>query len=380
MVTGWGLGGGYIPSDSEAFSSILYLRNMGGVGQMIRSLHFYLSSSLIISGFIFLISFYILGYVSRFTKQWYFSLIIYFLIVGSCFTGYLLPMDQNAFWGTLVRLGIVETIPFFGTFIANILRGGLTIGSETLSRFFTIHSSIIPIFLSVISLVLIQSQWENIKLIVSRASILYGTILGVILLYYWAFSFSAPLELPANPIDVEYIPRPEWYFLWLFEFGKYVEWAPWIRSALLPLLGTLFLFGLPFIKQQSSKQRYTIAITWCSVWLILTGITLYADRNLPDKLDYEAAMFVEAKENYQSLCYDCHGSTGKGDGPQSKTFSLESPDFTLMAYWDQTSNDQIIKAIKDGKGEDMPDFKKKLSQQQIEELLNMMKISYRPKY
>ena len=91
-------------------------------------------------------------------------------------------------------------------------------------------------------------------------------------------------------------------------------------------------------------------------------------------------MFVEAKENYQSLCYDCHGSTGKGDGPQSKTFSLESPDFTLMAYWDQTSNDQIIKAIKDGKGEDMPDFKKKLSQQQIEELLNMMKISYRPKY
>ena len=62
MVTGWGLGGGYIPSDSEAFSSILYLRNMGGVGQMIRSLHFYLSSSLIISGFIFLISFYILGY------------------------------------------------------------------------------------------------------------------------------------------------------------------------------------------------------------------------------------------------------------------------------------------------------------------------------
>ena len=380
MISGWGLSGGYIPSDSEAFSSILYLRKTGGIGQMIRSLHFYLSSGLIISGFIFLITFYLLGYVSQYVKQWYFSLAIYFLIIGSCFTGYLLPMDQNAFWGTQVRLGIVETIPFLGLTIANLLRGGLTFGSETLSRFFTIHGSIIPVLLSFTSLILIQSQWESIKELLSKSSIFFGTILGIFLIYFLTYSISAPLELPANPIDVEYIPRPEWYFLWLFEFGKYVEWAPWIRSALLPLAGTLFLFGIPFLKQTSSKQRYMIAAGWSCVWLILTGITLYADRNLPKKLDYESAMFIQAENNYQSLCYDCHGATGKGDGPQSKTFGLESPDFTTMAYWDQTSDDQIIKAIKDGKGKDMPDFKKKLSYQQIEALLHMMKNSYHPNY
>ncbi len=378
MVSGWGLSGGYIPSEAEAFSSILYLRKMGGVGQMIRSLHFYLSSGLIISGFIFLMTFYLLGYVSLHVKQWYLSIILYFLIVGSCFTGYLLPMDQNAFWGTQVRLGIVETIPLIGPFLANLLRGGITFGSETLSRFFTLHGSMIPILLSIFSLLLIQSEWESIKAILSNSSILFGTILGMSLLYYWAFLTSAPLELPANPIDVEYIPRPEWYFLWLFEFGKYVEWAPWIRSALLPLLGTLFLLGLPFLKHQSLNHRIGISVSWCSTWILLTGLTLYTDRNLPEKLDYESAMFVQAEENYQSLCYDCHGKTGKGDGPQTLTFSLETPDFTSESYWRLTDEEKIFSAIKFGKGKDMPDFKKKLTDDQIVALYNMMISSYKP--
>ncbi len=376
MVSGWGLSGGYIPSESEAFSSILYLRKMGGIGQMIRSIHFYLSSGLIISGFIFLITFYLLGYVSLYKKQWYFSLAIYFLVIGSCFTGYLLPMDQNAFWGTQIRLGIVETIPFIGLTLANLLRGGLTFGSETLSRFFTIHGSLFPLILSIISLLLIQYQWESIKTVLSKVSILIGTSLGMVLIYIGTYSISAPLELPANPIDVEYIPRPEWYFLWLFEFGKYVEWAPWIRSTLLPFAGTLFLIGLPLLKQHSLKQRFTIATVWCGVWLILTGLTLYADRNLPNKLDYEAAMFIQAGENYTSLCYDCHGTVGKGDGPQSKTFDLETPDFTTEKYWLETDDFKMIKTIRDGKGKDMPDFKKNLNTHQIEAMVDYIKRSF----
>jgi ubiquinol-cytochrome c reductase cytochrome b subunit len=379
ILSGWGLSGGYIPSESEAFSSILYLRKMGGVGQMIRSLHFYLSSGLIISGFIFLMTFYLNGYTSQYWKQWVLSLSIYFLIIGSCFTGYLLPMDQNAFWGTQVRLGIVESVPVIGVWIANLLRGGSTIGSETLSRFITIHASIIPIIVSIITLLLIQSQWEFIKTILSKTSILFGTIIGLVLIYFWTYSVSAPLELPANPIDVDYTPRPEWYFLWLFEFGKYVEWAPWIRSALLPMAGTLFLLGLPFLKHQATNHRIGIAVSWCGTWLLLTSLTLYADRDLPEKLNYESAMFVQAEENYQSLCYDCHGKEGKGDGPQTKTFSLETPDFTSKTYWRGTDDDKILNAIKEGKGKDRPDFKRKLSKDQIYAQLEMMKILFKPK-
>lgn len=76
-------------------------------------------------------------------------------------------------------------------------------------------------------------------------------------------------------------------------------------------------------------------------------------------------MFVQAEENYQSLCYDCHGKTGKGDGPQTLTFSLETPDFTSESYWRLTDEEKIFSAIKFGKGKDMPDFKKKLTDDHI---------------
>ncbi|MBT3180716.1 MAG: hypothetical protein HOB40_10035 [Candidatus Marinimicrobia bacterium] len=376
IVSGWGLSAGYIPSEAEAFSSILYLRKMGGIGQAIRSLHFYLSSGLIVSGFFFLITFYLLGYTKSFAKEWYLSLIIYFMIIGSCFTGYILPMDQNAYWGTQVRLGIVETIPIVGTFIADILRGGSSFGSETLSRFFTIHGSIIPLFLTIILMLLIQSNWALIRPIIENSKVIVGSTISIGIIYIFTFYQHAPLELPANPIDAEYIPRPEWYFLWLFEFGKYVEWAPWIRSALLPIGGILFLFSIPNLKTQTQKLRLQIAGAWCSIWIILTGLTLYADQKLPEKLEYEKAMIIQAEENYQNLCYDCHGITGSGDGPQTLSFDLETPDFTSTDYGENTNTKKMIKAIRLGKGKDMPGFKKKLTQYQTESMVDYIQLTF----
>ena len=50
---------------------------------------------------------------------------------------------------------------------------------------------------------------------------------GLAAAYLVAALVPAPLKLPAEPTDTEYVPRPEWYFLWLFQFGKYVEAVPW---------------------------------------------------------------------------------------------------------------------------------------------------------
>jgi len=72
-------------------------------------------------------------------------------------------------------------------------------------------------------------------------------------------------EPKADPSDSAYIPRPEWYFLWLFEMLKYFPGqVEWIGTAVLPGLGVLALFLLPFLdrnpKRHWSKRRWAISI------------------------------------------------------------------------------------------------------------------------
>jgi quinol-cytochrome oxidoreductase complex cytochrome b subunit len=60
------------------------------------------------------------------------------------FTGYLLPWDQTAYWATVVGININATAPFLGPFIAQFLQGGVAIGTDTLSKFYSIHMLVLP--------------------------------------------------------------------------------------------------------------------------------------------------------------------------------------------------------------------------------------------
>jgi quinol-cytochrome oxidoreductase complex cytochrome b subunit len=60
------------------------------------------------------------------------------------FTGYLLPWDQTAYWATVVGININGTAPFLGPFIADFLKGGAEIGTDTLARFYSLHMLLIP--------------------------------------------------------------------------------------------------------------------------------------------------------------------------------------------------------------------------------------------
>ncbi len=71
------------------------------------------------------------------------------MVLGFGFTGYLLPWDQKAYWATNVGLNIVNTVPFVGPFIANLLRGGPALGALTLLRFYGLHVFLLPILVVV---------------------------------------------------------------------------------------------------------------------------------------------------------------------------------------------------------------------------------------
>jgi len=60
------------------------------------------------------------------------------------FSGYLLPWDQTAYWATVVGINLNGTGPFVGPFLAQFLQGGGEIGTDTLSRFYSLHMLIMP--------------------------------------------------------------------------------------------------------------------------------------------------------------------------------------------------------------------------------------------
>ena len=380
ILSGWGLSGSYVPSLTDAFPATLYLEKYSSGGHLLRSIHYYSSSGLVFSGFVFLCCFYISGFAAKYRKTWILGVVLYLLIIGSAFTGYVLPLDQNAYWGTKVRLGIVETVPLMGTAIADFLRGGATFNSATLPRVFTLHGSVLAAAIFLCLFLLIHS-WKSVFIqYLSDQRFNVTLLVSIILFFILIIRFSAPLELPADPADVEYNPRPEWYFLWLFQFGKYVEWAPWIQSGVLPLLGVGFLFAVPWLRNHGQKRRSAIAVSWCLGWLVLTGLTIIDDKDLPDNPNYSEGMAIGAEKNFNRLCVDCHGPGGLGDGSEAKVFDLPTPDFTAREFWNNIDEQQMIIAVRDGKGNDMPDFDGSLTYEQILALIHHIEKSFKPNY
>jgi len=380
ILSGWGLSGSYVPSLTDAFPATLYLEKYSSGGHLLRSIHYYSSSGLVFSGFVFLCCFYISGFTAKYRKTWILGVVLYLLIIGSAFTGYVLALDQNAYWGTKVRLGIVETVPLMGTAIADFLRGGATFNSATLPRFFTLHGSVLAAAIFLCLFLLIHS-WKSVFIqYLSDQRFNVTLLVSIILFFILIIRFSAPLELPADPADVEYNPRPEWYFLWLFQFGKYVEWAPWIQSGVLPLLGVGFLFAVPWLRNHGQKRRSAIAVSWCLGWLVLTGLTIIDDKDLPDNPNYSEGMAIGAEKNFNRLCVDCHGPGGLGDGPEAQAFDLPTPDFTAREFWNNIDEQQMIIAVRDGKGNDMPDFGGSLTYEQILALIHHIEKSFKPNY
>jgi mono/diheme cytochrome c family protein len=279
-----------------------------------------------------------------------------------------------------VRLGIIETVPIVGTAIADFLRGGTIFNSATLPRFFTLHGSVLAAAIFLCLFLLTHSRKAVFIQYLSDKRLNITLLVSIILFFILIHNFNAPLELPADPADVGYNPRPEWYFLWLFQFGKYVEWAPWIQSGILPLLGVGFLFAIPWLRNHGQKRRYAFAMSWCLVWLVLTGLAIVDDKDLHKNPNYSDGMAFDAEKNFNRLCIDCHGSRGLGDGPETQAFNLQTPNFTIRDFWNNTDEQQMIIAIKDGRGIDMPNFGESLTYEQILALIYHIEKSFKPSY
>ena len=78
---------------------------------------------------------------------WLFGMLIYLVLMGEAFMGYLLPWGQMSYWGAQVIISLFGAIPFIGPDLAQWVRGDFLISGITLNRFFALHVIALPIVL-----------------------------------------------------------------------------------------------------------------------------------------------------------------------------------------------------------------------------------------
>jgi menaquinol-cytochrome c reductase cytochrome b subunit len=146
VVTGVFLAMYYRPDASGgAYESIRSITNEVFLGQFVRGMHKWGASVMIILIFLHMGRVFLFGaykYPRELTWIIGVTLLILVLIMG--FTGYLLPFDQRAYWGTIVGVNINSTAPLLGPYLSDFLRGGPEFGATTLSRFYVIHMIFVP--------------------------------------------------------------------------------------------------------------------------------------------------------------------------------------------------------------------------------------------
>jgi quinol-cytochrome oxidoreductase complex cytochrome b subunit len=136
----------YKPTPDEAYESILFIMNNVRFGWLIRSIHSWSSSLMIAACVAHMLRVYITGSFKKPRElNWIAGVFLLLLTLAFGFTGYLLPWDQKALWGSTVGSEILGAVPGIGEALLGLLRGGLEITGLTLTRFYGIHVLVLPV-------------------------------------------------------------------------------------------------------------------------------------------------------------------------------------------------------------------------------------------
>jgi mono/diheme cytochrome c family protein len=135
------------------------------------------------------------------------------------------------------------------------------------------------------------------------------SLIILVILVLLAYFVGAPVEARANPNDANYTPRPEWYFLFLFQLLKYFPGKLEVVGAMiLPGLFITVLLLLPFLDKspiRHFRRRPFASLMAVGVLLGIGGLTYLSVNEAPPP---QVAVVVDkAADLYAKDCANCHG-------------------------------------------------------------------------
>jgi len=299
----------YEPFPGKAYESILHLQRDVTFGQLIRNIHHWSGNTLLIVAFLhFLRVFFTGAFHPPRQFNWIIGLGLFFTVLLSNFTGYLMPWDQLAYWAITISTAMLAYIPGVGRWLQVLILGGPEIGPATLSNFYAIHTAILPAILIILmpfhfwrvrkagGLVIPHSPRENeknrgesvetIPNLIMREVVVALVLLAVILVF--SMLFDAPLESKANPGLSPNPTKAPWYFVGVQEM--LMHFHPLFSLFIMPVLAVILLLGLPYIDYQSdtagvwfaSSKGRRMALIAALTAIIVTPAGILADEYIID--------------------------------------------------------------------------------------------------
>ena len=410
VLTGVALALMYQPTSASAYQSLQYITNEAPLGDILRGIHYFGASAMIILVGIHMIRVYLLAaYKYPREMSWISGVVLLALILGMGFTGQLLRWDSNGVWSAIVGAEQAGRIPIIGTWVARFLIAGETLGGATLSRFFAFHVFLIPALLfGIIGLHLFlvfkngiseppksgrpvepskYREWYDNMLKekgvpfwpnAAWRDMVFGLFVVVVIIALALFVGPPTIGSPPDPANINSNPRPDWYFLWIFSlFALMPREIESYAIAFGPLLIGAILIFLPIVFYKGERSPLRRPWSFIIVIFIITMVaTLWHEGVLsPWSPNFSAKPLKEnvvgnvgpdarfgAKLMYKKACLYCHKISGDGGD--------RGPDLTKVG--ERLTAEELKIRIVNGGG-NMPAFGGSLSANDLHALVAFLK-------
>jgi ubiquinol-cytochrome c reductase cytochrome b subunit len=371
VVTGLLMAVNYAPTPGEAWESLRYVVTQVTAGAIIRGLHHWGASAMIIVVVLHMLQVFLWGaYKKPREATWIVGVILLLLTLAFGLSGYLLAWDNRAYWGTMVTTRITASAPGGALLLRILGTDGTSIGRVTFARFYAAHVTLLPMIaglLIVFHLILVRrhgvapAPGDESK--PKKKFFPEQVFKDTVAIFLWCVGVAlmvafvhVPLGHVADPTDTSFTPRPEWYFLFLFQFLKLFKGpgGDMIGSVVLPGLAVGALVMMPFIdrgKMLKITQRSGAIALVVLAAIGWAGLTARAVATTPKEIDDEN---LEEPQAWQSIpaaqlagigafrdghCAGCHALGRSLAGPDlSKAASVKPSDW-LMDHFRKPSPD-----------------------------------------
>lgn len=361
MVSGILLALYYAPTPDHAYASVKYIQNEAPFGSFVRGLHHWGAGFMMVLVALHMLRVFVFGaYKKPREIVWLLGVGLIALVGGFAFTGYLLPWDQKAYWATVVGTNVAGTAPVVGGLLLRIVRGGTELGNLALSRFFAVHTYILPWGLALLAglhVFLLERAgagggWNTPERTAGKSEPLFPNqifkdsifiLIVFIALAGFAILFPAPLEPQADPTDSTYNPRPEWYFYFVFQLlrifeGKYEI----VGTIVLPTIAIIALILLPFLdrgpERAPQKRKFMMAIAAFAVVTVSILTIMGARAPIVNAPAVTSPSVLAGRILYdKNGCVACHSIHGKGGklGPElTHVGSMHDADWLMRHFKD----------------------------------------------
>jgi ubiquinol-cytochrome c reductase cytochrome b subunit len=409
----------YVPTADEAYNSLLYLDYEWPLGWLLRAIHYYAGSGMVVMVLVHMAQVFLHG-AYKYPREltWVAGVFLLLCTLGMFFSGQVLRWDPDAYWGLAVAGSMAGRVPVLGPMVVRLVLGGPVIGGDSLSRFFTLHVFVIPgtllLFLGLhLWLVLTRgisappvpgrpvdpgtydAEYEEElrqgvpflgDAMLKDALFSALAVITVVVLAAWAGP-KGPTALP-DPALGGANPRPEWPFLWLFALlSLSPAGAETFIILVFPAILIAVLLAVPFVSPRGERAPSrrpvavlaVIVIAVALVTLTYHGVTaewspvMTAWSAMPvpeDLVEKSTPLQLQGAVMFQNKnCRNCHALEGRG--------GRRGPDLTGVGT--RLTRDQLIDQVSNGTpgGGNMPAYGKQINAAEMTALVEFL-VSLRP--